>query len=159
MTDPVIRFIRTHPDAQIPEPQTTCSAGADLCAVMPEGVSVQTMRPGARLLLDTGLRIAVPGGYEMQIRPRSGLALKHGVTVLNAPSTIDSDYRGPLKVVLINHGTENFTIKTGDRIAQAVLAAVAPFRGVLVGELDETARGEGGFGSTGLTTGAADAAS
>jgi dUTP pyrophosphatase len=159
MTDPVIRFIKVHPDARLPEPATPGAAGADLSAVMPDGVSVQIMRPGARLLLDTGLKVAVPEGYEMQIRPRSGLALKHGVTVLNTPGTIDSDYRGPLKVVLINHGEENFTIKTGDRIAQGVLARVAPFRGVLVGELDETARGEGGFGSTGLTTGAADAAS
>lgn len=158
MTDPVIRFIKSHPDARLPEPATPGSAGADLCAVMPDGVSAQIMRPGARLLLDTGLKVAVPEGYEMQIRPRSGLALKHGVTVLNTPGTIDSDYRGPLKVVLINHGEENFSVRTGDRIAQAVLAAVAPFRGVMVEALEETARGEGGFGSTGITTGAADAA-
>ena len=153
MSDPVIRFMKIHPDAQVPEPQTTGSAGADLCAVMPEGVSAQIMKPGARLLVDTGLKIAPPDGYEVQIRPRSGLAVKHGVTVLNAPGTIDSDYRGPLMVPLINLGEENFTIRTGDRIAQAVLAPVTPFRGVLVEELDKTARGEGGFGSTGLNTG------
>jgi len=153
MSDPTIRLIRVHPDARIPEPATAGSAGADLCAVMPEGVSAQIMKPGARLLVDTGLRIAVPDGYEMQVRPRSGLALKHGVTVLNTPGTIDSDYRGPLKVVLINLGEENFRIRTGDRIAQAVLAPVTPFRGVLVEALEETARGEAGFGSTGSTAG------
>jgi len=152
MNEQTIHFLKAHPDARMPEPATPGSAGADLCAVMPEGVSSQTMRPGARLLVDTGLKITVPEGYEMQIRPRSGLATNHGITVLNAPGTIDSDYRGPLKVILINHGTENFTIKTGDRIAQAVLAPVTPFRGALVEALEETARGEGGFGSTGTTT-------
>jgi len=158
MSDPVIRFIKTHPEARLPEPATPGSAGADLCAVMPDGVSVQTMKPGARLLIDTGLRVAVPEGYEMQIRPRSGLALKHGITVLNTPGTIDSDYRGPLKVILINLGTENFPVRTGDRIAQAVLAPVTPFRGALVETIDETARGEGGFGSTGMRTGGSDGA-
>ena len=159
MTDPVIRFIKVHPDARLPEPATPGSAGADLCAVMPDRVSAQIMKPGARLLIDTGLKVAVPEGYEMQIRPRSGLALKHGVTVLNTPGTIDSDYRGPLRVVLINHGEENFTIRTGDRIAQAVLAPVTPFRGVMVETIEETARGEGGFGSTGMRTEVGDAAS
>lgn len=159
MTDPVIRFIKVHPDARLPEPATPGAAGADLSAVMPDGVSVQTMRPGARLLLDTGLKVAVPEGYEMQIRPRSGLALKHGVTVLNTPGTIDSDYRGPLKVILINLGDENFPVRTGDRIAQAVLAPVTPFRGEIVETLEETARGEGGFGSTGMRTEVSDAAS
>jgi dUTP pyrophosphatase len=151
MSDPVIRFLKTHPDAVLPAAQTAGSAGADLCAVMPDGVSAQIMRPGARLLIDTGLKVAVPDGFELQIRPRSGLALKHGVTVLNAPGTIDSDYRGPLKVILVNLGEENFTIRTGDRVAQAVLAPVTPFRGEIVETLDETARGEGGFGSTGVS--------
>lgn len=151
MPDPVIRLLPAHPDARLPEPQTRGAAGADLSAVMPDGISAQIMRPGARLLVDTGLRVAVPDGYELQVRPRSGLALKHGVTVLNAPGTIDSDYRGPLRVLLINLGEENFTIRTGDRIAQAVLAPVTPFRGELVEALDETARGEGGFGSTGVS--------
>lgn len=149
MTPPVIRFIRNHPDARLPEPATSGSAGADLSAVMPDGVSLQIMRPGARLLVDTGLKVAVPNGYEMQIRPRSGIANRCGVTVLNTPGTIDADYRGPLKVILINHGTEDFAIRTGDRIAQAILAAVTPFKGVFVEDLDATDRGEGGFGSTG----------
>jgi len=159
MVNPVIRFIKAHPEARLPEPATPGSAGADLSAVLPDGVSVQIMKPGARLLVDTGLKVAVPDGYEMQIRPRSGLALKHGITVLNTPGTIDSDYRGPLKVILINLGDENFPVRTGDRIAQAVIAPVTPFRGVMVETLDETARGEGGFGSTGVRTEAADAAS
>jgi dUTP pyrophosphatase len=152
MSDPVIRFLKVHPDAVLPAAQTAGSAGADLCAVMPEGVSTQIMRPGARLLIDTGLKVAVPDGFELQVRPRSGLALKHGATVLNAPGTIDADYRGPLKVILVNLGEENFTIRTGDRIAQAVLAPVTPFRGAIVETLDETARGEGGFGSTGVSS-------
>jgi dUTP pyrophosphatase len=150
MSEPIIRFQKVHPDAVLPASQTAGSAGADLSAVMPDGVSAQIMRPGARLLIDTGLKVAVPDGFELQVRPRSGLALKHGVTVLNAPGTIDSDYRGPLKVILVNLGEENFSIRTGDRIAQAVLAPVIPFRGAIVETLDETARGEGGFGSTGL---------
>jgi len=152
MSNPVILFIKTHPDAVLPAPQTSGSAGADLSAVMPDGVSAQIMKPGARLLVDTGLKIAPPDGYEVQVRPRSGLAVKHGVTVLNAPGTIDSDYRGPLKVSLINLGEENFTIRTGDRIAQAVLAQVTPFRGEVTDAFDETERGEGGFGSTGVST-------
>jgi dUTP pyrophosphatase len=156
MSDPIIQFTKTQPDARVPELATPGSAGADLCAVMPDGVSAQIMKPGARLLVDTGLRIAVPDGHEVQVRPRSGLALKHGVTVLNSPGTIDSDYRGPLKLVLINLGEENFTIRTGDRIAQAVLAPVTPFRGVLVEDLEETTRGEEGFGSTGVRTGISD---
>lgn len=150
MSEPIIRFQKVHPDAVLPAAQTAGSAGADLSAVMPDGVSAQIMKPGARLLIDTGLKIAVPDGFELQVRPRSGLALKHGVTVLNAPGTIDADYRGPLKVILVNLGEENFTIRTRDRVAQAVLAPVTPFRGEIVETLDETARGEGGFGSTGL---------
>jgi dUTP pyrophosphatase len=153
MSDPIIRFQKVHPDALLPTAQTAGSAGADLSAVMPGGVSAQIMKPGARLLIDTGLKIAVPDGFELQVRPRSGLALKHGVTVLNAPGTIDADYRGPLKVILVNLGEENFTIRTGDRVAQAVLAPITPFRGAIVETLDETARGEGGFGSTGLAGG------
>lgn len=151
MSDAVIRFLKVHPDAVLPAAQTAGLAGADLCAVMPDGVSAQIMKPGARLLIDTGLTVAVPDGFELQVRPRSGLALKHGVTVLNAPGTVDSDYRGALGVILVNHGEENFTIRTGDRVAQAVLAPVTPFRGALVESLDETARGEGGFGSTGVS--------
>ena len=158
MENPVIRFTRAHLNARLPEPATPGAAGADLSAVLPDGVSVQIMRPGARLLVDTGLKVAVPAGYEMQVRPRSGIALKHGVTVLNTPGTIDADYRGPLKVILINLGDENFTIRTGDRIAQAVIAQVTPFHGEIVETLEPTDRGEAGFGSTGVSSPGASSA-
>ncbi len=108
-----------------------------------------TLSAGARHAVATGLAIAIPPGFEIQVRPRSGLALKHGISVPNSPGTIDSDYRGELKVVLINLGAEAFAIRRGDRIAQLVLAPVTQARWVTVEELDETARGEGGFGSTG----------
>ena len=105
--------------------------------------------PGARHAVATGLAMAIPHGFEIQVRPRSGLALKHGITVPNTPGTIDSDYRGELKVILINHGTQDFAIARGDRVAQLVLAPVVQGGWIEVDELDETARGEGGFGSTG----------
>ena len=108
-----------------------------------------TLAPGARHAVATGLAIAIPPGYEIQVRPRSGLALKHGVTVPNTPGTIDSDYRGELKVILINHGQAAFEIRRGDRVAQLVLAPVTRAMWLTVEELDETARGAGGFGSTG----------
>ena len=109
------------------------------------------LAPGARALVPTGLRLAVPLGYEVQIRPRSGLALKYGVTLANAPGTIDSDYRGELKVLLINHGGESFAIRRGDRVAQLVLAPVTRAAFTEVHDLDDTARGSGGFGSTALS--------
>jgi len=105
--------------------------------------------PGARHAVATGLALAIPPGYEIQVRPRSGLALKHGITVPNTPGTIDSDYRGELKVILINHGHHPFEVRRGDRIAQLVLAPVTRAAWLEVDELDQTARGEGGFGSTG----------
>ena len=108
-----------------------------------------TLAPGARHAVATGLAVAIPPGFEIQVRPRSGLALKHGITVPNTPGTIDSDYRGELKVILINHGDAPFEIRRGDRIAQLVLAPVTRASWLPVDELDETARGEGGFGSTG----------
>jgi dUTP pyrophosphatase len=108
-----------------------------------------TIAPGARHAVATGLALAIPQGYEIQVRPRSGLALKHGITVPNTPGTIDSDYRGELKVILINHGTEPFAIARGDRVAQLVLAPVVQAAWDEVAELDATERGEGGFGSTG----------
>ncbi len=108
-----------------------------------------TLSAGARHAVATGLAIAIPPGFEIQVRPRSGLALKYGISVPNSPGTIDSDYRGELKVILINLGAEAFAIRRGDRIAQLVLAPVTQARWVTVEELDETARGEGGFGSTG----------
>lgn len=108
-----------------------------------------TLEPGARHLVSTGLSIALPEGFEAQVRPRSGLAVKHGVTVLNAPGTIDCDYRGEIKVPLINHGQDTFIIARGDRIAQMVIAPVTRINWAEVETLDETARGAGGFGSSG----------
>ncbi|SMX38948.1 dUTP diphosphatase [Maliponia aquimaris] len=126
---------------------TPGAAGADLRANLVDRGSV-VLAPGARALVPTGLRLAIPEGYEVQVRPRSGLALKHGITLPNAPGTIDSDYRGPLGVIVMNAGAEAFVVSHGDRIAQMVVAPVirAVFR---EGALTETARGDGGFGSTG----------
>lgn len=128
----------------LPAYATQGSAGMDI--VSAEDV---TIAPGARHAVATGLSVAIPQGYEIQVRPRSGLAFKHGITVPNTPGTIDSDYRGELKVLLINHGTEDFAIARGDRVAQLVLAPVVQAVWDEVDELDATERGEGGFGSTG----------
>jgi len=108
------------------------------------------LKPGSRCLMPTGFAVALPAQFEAQLRPRSGLAVKHGVTVLNAPGTIDSDYRGEIKVPLINHGAEEFIIRRGDRIAQMVIAAVTQANFLEVATLDDTARGSGGFGSSGV---------
>jgi dUTP pyrophosphatase len=133
---------------ELPRQQTPGAAGVDLLAAL--GASeVVTMTPGARAIVPCGFAMALPTGYEAQVRPRSGLAAKHGVTVLNTPGTIDADYRGEVKVILINHGSVPFEIRRGDRIAQMV---VAPVSAVTFSEretLDETTRGAGGFGSTG----------
>jgi len=134
----------------LPAYQTAGSAGMDLAAAVPAGQPV-TLRPGARALVPTGLTVALPPGCEMQIRPRSGLAFKHGITVLNSPGTIDSDYRGEIQVMLINHGHQPFEIGRGERIAQAVIANVIQAAIIEVDTLDETARGAGGFGSTGTS--------
>jgi dUTP pyrophosphatase len=120
----------------------------DLRAAVPEDEPI-VLRPGARAMVPTGLCIALPQGFEAQVRPRSGLAAKHGLTCLNSPGTVDSDYRGELKVILINLGEEDFTIRRGERIAQMVIAPVVQAQWDLVTSLDETARGAGGFGSTG----------
>jgi dUTP pyrophosphatase len=128
----------------LPVYATAGAAGMDV--VSAEDV---TLAPGARHAVATGLAMAIPAGFEIQVRPRSGLALKHGITVPNTPGTIDSDYRGELKVILINHGSEDFAIRRGDRVAQLVLAPVTRAGWVEVDALDETARGAGGFGSTG----------
>jgi dUTP pyrophosphatase len=120
----------------------------DLRAAVPEDAPV-TLEPGARALVPTGLKIALEPGYEAQVRPRSGLALKHGLTCLNSPGTIDSDYRGEVGVILINHGQDPFVIRRGERIAQMVIARHEQAALVEVAALDETARGAGGFGSTG----------
>lgn len=132
----------------LPAYETALSAGMDVRAAVPEGEPV-TLKPGQRDLIPTGLAIALPAGYEAQMRPRSGLALKHGITCLNSPGTIDADYRGELKVILINHGQEPFVIKRGERIAQIVIAPVTQGLWEVVETLPETARGAGGFGSTG----------
>jgi dUTP pyrophosphatase len=134
-------------DLPLPAYATAQSAGLDLMAAV-EGEIV--LAPGARHLIPTGLAIALPAGFEAQVRPRSGLALKHGITVLNSPGTIDADYRGEVKVLLINHGAEPFALKRGDRIAQMVVAPVTRMEWSVVAALDETERGAGGYGSTGI---------
>ena len=132
----------------LPRQQTAGAAGADLLAAL--GIAeVVTMPPGGRAIVPCGFAMALPPGYEAQVRPRSGLAAKHGVTVLNAPGTIDADYRGEIKVILINHGDEAFTIRRGDRIAQMVVAPVSAVNFAERETLDDTERGAGGFGSTG----------
>lgn len=128
----------------LPAYATDGAAGMDVCAA--EDVDLAA---GARHAVATGFAVAIPDGYEIQVRPRSGLAFKHGISVPNAPGTIDSDYRGELKVLLINHGSENFAIRRGDRVAQLVLAPVTRAAFSEVDDLDDTARGAGGFGSTG----------
>ena len=131
---------------QLPTYATEQSAGMDLTAAIEEAFELE---PGMRTLIPTGLSIALPVGYEAQVRPRSGLALKHGVTVINSPGTVDADYRGEIKVILGNLGTETFTIERGMRIAQMVIAKHEHVEWSVVEDLDETSRGAGGFGSTG----------
>ena len=131
---------------QLPTYATEQSAGMDLSAALEEAIEIG---PGERALIPTGLSIALPAGYEAQIRPRSGLAVNHGVTVLNSPGTIDADYRGEIKVILINHGQESFTVERGLRIAQMVVERYETVGWEVVETLEETTRGEGGFGSTG----------
>ena len=147
----VLREDWADPSVPLPGYATAGSAGADIRANLPpeERAKGFTLAPMQRAIVPTGLRVAIPDGYEMQIRPRSGLALKHGVTLPNTPGTIDSDYRGPLGVLLVNLGDSPYVVAHGERIAQAVLAPViqATFRAV--DALDMTARGTGGFGSTG----------
>jgi dUTP pyrophosphatase len=130
----------------LPSYQTSGSAGLDLHAALAQ---VVTLTPGMRQLVPTGLAFEIPPGFEGQVRPRSGLALKHGISIVNSPGTIDSDYRGEVAVVLINHGTESVTIKPHDRIAQMVIAPVERAELLLVDTLEGTERGAGGYGSTG----------
>ena len=147
MTEPVAVRIKRLPHGEglaLPAYATRGAAGMDVLAA--EDV---TLAPGARHAVATGFAVAIPPGYEIQVRPRSGLALKHGISVPNTPGTIDSDYRGELKVILINHGAQAFAIARGDRIAQLVLAPVTQAAWDEVVQLDDTARGAGGFGSTG----------
>jgi dUTP pyrophosphatase len=136
----------------LPAYQTAGAAGADICANLPEALREAglVIAPMARVLVPTGIRVAIPVGFEMQIRPRSGLAVKSGITLPNTPGTIDSDYRGPLGVALVNLGAEDFIVRHGDRIAQCVVAPVLQAGFSVVEALDETERGAGGFGSTGV---------
>lgn len=140
-----VKVINTS-DNKLPAYETTGSAGMDLRAKIYNFI---TLRPGERMLIPTGLKIQLPKGYEAQVRPRSGLALKKGITVLNSPGTIDSDYTGEIGVILINHGKEDFIISSGERIAQLVFNKVEQIEWEVVDSLEETERGEGGFGSTG----------
>ena len=132
----------------LPAYETLGAAGMDVRAAVPE-TDPLVLEPSTRAMVPTGLSVAIPQGFEIQMRPRSGLAAKHGITCLNAPGTIDSDYRGELKVILINHGAEAFTIARGERIGQMVLAPVTRLVWAEVDSLDDTDRGSGGFGSTG----------
>ncbi len=151
-TDVVIQIKRLEHGSDLPFPQymTPHSAGMDLLAAVDEAV---TLQPGEYRLIPTGIAIALPRGYEAQIRPRSGLALKHGISVLNAPGTIDADYRGEVGVILINHGHEPFVVRRGDRIAQIVIAPYSRATWDPVDRLPESDRGAGGFGSTGHASG------
>lgn len=131
----------------LPKYQTKQSAGVDLCAFLSSDL---VLKPNDRKLIGTGLHIALPEGYEAQIRPRSGLAFKYGITIINSPGTIDADYRGELKIALINHSNVDFLIKNGDRIAQMVISKYEQISFTLTDSLDETERGEGGYGHTGI---------
>ncbi|MFZ4602453.1 MAG: dUTP diphosphatase [Caulobacterales bacterium] len=151
MTSPpeiAVRRLAHNLDLPLPAYESASAAGMDLRAAVPEDEPM-TLAPGARALVPTGLAIALPPGFEAQVRPRSGLALKHGISCLNSPGTIDADYRGEVKVLLINHGAEPFTIARGERIAQMVIAPVVQAVWRESETLDDTTRGAGGFGSTG----------
>ncbi|MGJ4992976.1 dUTP diphosphatase [Bradyrhizobium sp. HKCCYLS3077] len=151
MTNSIRIDVQTLPHGEglpLPAYQTVHAAGMDLLAAVPADAPL-TLDPGRHAMVPTGLSIALPDGYEAQVRPRSGLAARHGVTVLNSPGTIDADYRGEICVLLINHGREPFTIKRGERIAQMVIAAVVRAELSVATTLSETVRGSGGFGSTG----------
>ena len=150
MTSPIRVAIKRLPgadDLPLPAYQTSHAAGMDLCAAVAAEV---ILTPGARAIIPTGFAIALPPGYEAQVRPRSGLAAKNGVTVLNSPGTIDADYRGEVGVILINHGLEPFTITRGARIAQMIVAPVSAVHWHETADLPDTERGAGGFGSTGV---------
>ena len=150
MTGPTVPITRLPHGRDIPLPayESAQAAGMDLRAAVPEAEPL-VLRPGDRFAVPTGLAFALPEGFEGQVRPRSGLAFKAGITCLNSPGTVDADYRGEVKVILINHGPEDFIIRRGDRIAQLVIAPVVQARWAEVDSLDDTARGVGGFGSTG----------
>jgi dUTP pyrophosphatase len=152
-----VRIVRLPHGADLPLPayQSALAAGLDLVAAVPTDAPIQ-ITSGARALIPTGVAIALPAGYEAQVRPRSGLALRHGVTVLNSPGTIDADYRGEIQIVLVNLGSEPFVINRGMRIAQLVIAPISHVKLVESASLDSTERSVGGFGSTGIVTNIVD---
>jgi dUTP pyrophosphatase len=141
----IIKFVKEHENAMLPTYATTGAAGADIYSIKEYKIP-----PGEHILVDTGLKCSIPVGYEIQVRPRSGLALKNRITVLNSPGTVDSDYTGKLGVILMNHSDTVFTVNVGDRIAQIVVAPVAQAHFEWTAEVRETERGDGGFGSTGV---------
>jgi dUTP pyrophosphatase len=143
----LIKTLAHFGDLPLPAYESDHAAGMDIRAAITDQIIIA---PGKRALVPTGLKVALPTGYEAQIRPRSGLAIRHGITMLNSPGTIDADYRGEVKVIVVNHGGEPFTISHGDRIAQMVIAPVVQVLTVVVDELPASARGDGGFGSTGV---------
>ncbi|MFK5925410.1 MAG: dUTP diphosphatase, partial [Desulfuromusa sp.] len=143
MKKPQVLVKKLHPAAVIPKYMTELAAGMDICALLDNALHLE---PGERSLVPTGLSFAIPTGYELQVRPRSGLAIKHGIALVNSPGTIDADYRGEVRIILINHGLESFTINSGDRIAQLIVAPVCQADLIEVSELSETRRGAGGFG-------------
>lgn len=150
MEHPVVQIKRLHPDALIPRYMTELAAGMDIHALPQETIELQ---PGERCLVPTGLAMAIPAGFEVQVRPRSGLAIRHGVTLLNTPGTIDADYRGEIQIIMINLGQKAFQIAQGDRIAQLIVAPVCQAKLEEVATLSETGRGSGGFGHTGTAQG------
>lgn len=133
-------------DLPLPRYETEDAAGMDVCAAIEESIII---KPGERCLIETALAVSIPSGYEIQVRPRSGLAIKYGLTIINSPGTIDADYRGEIKIGLINLGQQEYTVHRGDRVAQLVVAPVVQARVRLAERLDETKRGSGGFGHTG----------
>lgn len=149
--NPVIKFLKTDPlkdsDIKLPEYMTKGAAGMDICIALDEDI---ILKNGEITLLPTGFKMAIPDGFEAQIRPRSGLAIKHGIGIINSPGTIDSDYRGEVKIAVINHGPDDFTFKRGDRVAQMIITRVWRAKLELVSELDDTKRNSGGFGHTGV---------
>jgi dUTP pyrophosphatase len=153
MNDAVTVLVKkVHPDAKVPEYQTAGAAGVDLHAVMSDGYEEITIYPDEFKVIWTGLAIQLPPGYEAQIRPRSGLAAKKGISIVNTPGTVDEDYRGVIGVTLINHGREKLIVKSGDRIAQMVVMPVPRVEFIEVKALGDTERGAGGMGSTGVSS-------
>ena len=142
----LLKFLKLNEKAVIPSYQTDGAAGMDLCALTNEPI---TLKPLERKLIPTGLKMELPKGYEAQVRPRSGMSIKHGITLVNCVGTIDEDYRGEICIPIVNLSTEHFTINNGDRIAQMIIAPVTKANIEIVTELSNTQRGEGGFGSTG----------